>query len=202
MGNSTVGITGGIGSGKSVVSRILRCNGFEVYDCDSEAKFLMANDSKIKESLQNELGEEIYNKRGDINKKKLSSLIFSDKKIRDFVNSIVHKAVKEDILRRIKKSNGNFFFESAILFSSGLDQYCSSIWVIESPLKERIERVLKRDNLSISEIEKRIKSQENEFPEKDINKEIIIRNDDRHPMLSVILKLTNKFNNQIFSISC
>ena len=203
MEDKTIGVTGKIGSGKSVVSRVLRCNGFRVYDCDAEAKSIMTLNSIVKTSIQKKLGKNIYNSNGDLNRKLLASIIFSNEEIRCFINSIVHKAVKEDILRKRKEIKGLFFIESAILATGGLTDLCNQVWWISSPQKLIINRICKRDNFTLEEIDKRIKSQEKEF---DVIKQkkdcIILINDEHHPILGDILKMVGKYNNKSYFLSC
>lgn len=195
MIDKTTGITGGIGSGKSVVARVLRCNGFYVYDCDSEAKFIMAHDEVVKKALVNKLGDDIFldNK---LNKAKLSGLIFNNAEVRTAVNEIVHKAVRTDILNKRRDKSGHLFIESAILATGGLTDLCDEIWVIESSRKEREFRLAQRDKISIDEICKRIESQNKEMSLLKNNDVIIIKNESNHPMLTQILKLTDKYKPQ------
>lgn len=185
-----IGITGGIGSGKSIVARVLRCNGFSVYDCDSEAKRIMTKNPEVKEALIKELGAEIYLNTGEINRPLLSSHLFTDVQVRAKVNAIVHEAVKRDIKNKIERECGHLFIESAILFSSGIDKMCDKVWIVESPLEERIKRIEERDNLNNEDIKKRIKSQEREMEHLGNTDVIIIKNDGRHPVLPQIISLT------------
>ena len=199
----TIGITGGIGSGKSIVARVLRCNGFPVYDCDSEAKHIMNKNVAVKTSLKNRLGDDIYHKNGTLDRKKLSVLLFSNEEVRLYVNSLVHEAVRKDIAEKRNQIHGEFFIESAILATGGISPICDKIWVVTAPEPLRIERVKKRDKLSEQEIIGRIKTQERELALLDSNKEVWLENDDNHAMLSKILIMTNKFNhNQTYNISC
>lgn len=198
----TIGITGGIGAGKSVVSRVLRCNGFVVYDCDSEAKYLMVTDNSLKESLTKRLGKGIYLNNGELNKEKLADLIFNDSDIRNFVNGKVHTAVRNDILNKAKFLK-EFFIESAILATGGIAPYCEQIWVVTAPLEERISRVIRRDKTSTEEIERRILSQKKELELLKNEPVITLDNDNHHSLLKVILQLTKKFNNnQTYTIPC
>ena len=201
--NITIGITGGIGSGKSVIARILRCNGFIVYDCDSEARELMNSSLSLKNALKEKFGEDIYLPEGTLDRKKLASIIFYDAEEREYVNGIVHEAVRQDILKLRKEKPGYFFIEAAILGSGGLAPFCDSIWVVEAPLEERYERVKSRDTLSYEEIEKRIESQKKELTLLRNDNLIYIMNDGKHPVLPEVLKLTDKFiNNYSYFISC
>lgn len=190
----TICITGGIGAGKSVVSRVLRCNGFSVFDCDSEAKSLMTNDEDVKKALLNTLGIPVYLPDGQLDRKTLSSIIFSDEEKRKVVNQIVHKAVKDKIIYERQKTVGTFFIESAIPVTGGLDILCTNIWIVNSPMEERIKRVEKRDGLSRDEIKKRIASQQKELERIPKEKTIDLINDDTHPLLIKVLNLTNKYN--------
>ena len=203
MAINIIGITGGIGSGKSVVSRVLRCNGHQVYDCDSEAKRMMKHDFKIKDALIEKFGKEIYTENGDINRKLLSSIIFSNDNARNYVNSIVHKAVKEDIEKKIKKAFDSFFVESAILASSGLASICTCIWLIEADLNEKIKRIQIRDKSSEDDALKRIESQRNEENLLKNYNFISVINDNNHPLLPFILKETDNFYNlQTYLLTC
>lgn len=199
----TIGITGGIGAGKSVVSRILRCNGFFVYDCDSRAKFLMETDLDIIRDLKEGVGEDIYSPDNRIEKKLLADRMFSDLNVRRYVNSVVHAAVRKDIGRCRREIPGYLFIESAILASSGLDHICNSIWIVEASARKRMERVAKRSNLSASQIEKRMESQARELELLKGGSTIELLNDGNNPILGEILKLTDKFiNHQTYILPC
>lgn len=203
VNNKTIGITGGIGSGKSIVARILRCNGFSVYDCDSEAKYLMINDKNIKSSLQEKFGSKIYLSDGQLNKTLLSKYLFTDPEVRNFVNSIVHSAVRKDIKEKREKNEGIFFIESAILISGGISNICNEVWIVEAPMESKIRRIANRDNISYEEILQRIKSQEEELELTKNTDFIRIINDNKHPILPLILSLVDKINNkQIYKIIC
>lgn len=188
----TIGITGGIGAGKSVISRILRINGFEVYDCDSEAKKLMEQDNEVKEELIKKFGDNIYDESGKLNRKFLADIIFNDKSARDKVNSIVHKAVYKDIQNKRKKENRPFFIESAILGSSGLIDLCDFTLNIMASEESRLNRVISRDNLCDKDIKQRMDSQNRELDFIPPEKRIDILNDSNHPILKKIIDLIKK----------
>lgn len=157
-----IGITGGIGAGKSVVSRVLRCNGYEVYDCDSRAKELMEVSVDISDRLKERFGEECYDEDGHLNRPLLASRIFSSPVDREWVNGIVHSAVRRDI-EEWRLGRDIAFVESAILHTSGLDRICKYIWLVEAPEEIRIERVLKRGGISEKDLRARIRTQQSEF---------------------------------------
>lgn len=203
MENATIGIAGGIGAGKSVVSRVLRCNGFPVYDCDSEAKKLMVTNLEIRNSLKEKLGNDIYFPDGTLNRKNLAGKLFSNPDVRAFVNSVVHTAVIKDIKETRRHIQGLFFIESAILASSKLDRECDRIWLVEAPINERIRRVGIRDSIDSKEILKRIESQKEEISQLKSDKLVIMENNNHYPLLPLILRLTDKItNNQNYTVLC
>lgn len=184
-----IGITGGIGSGKSVVSRILRLNGERVYDCDSEARRLMESDPEVKDRLRSLLGEGAYTASGRLDRGYVASAIFSDSVLRDGVNRIVHAAVKEDFLRFVESSDRISFCESAILATSHLDELCGSIWLVTAPEQQRIERVRRRNGLPDEEILRRIESQRDEFKSLPAGKVVGIMNGDDDMILPRLQEL-------------
>ena len=106
----TIAIVGGIGSGKSVVSHILRLLGYDVYDCDSNAKLLMNTSTRIQSQLIDAFGSEVVSSNGEINRRRLSDIIFRDKTSLNTINGIVHPAVKEDINQRLSESKSKLYF--------------------------------------------------------------------------------------------
>lgn len=178
-------ITGGIGSGKSVVSRLCRLQGYRVYDCDREAKNLMVRDNNLRQELISLLGEDIYNSAGVINSARLSSVLFAEAGIREAVNSLVHKAVLDDVKSQGAKHEGIMLVEAAVA-STGLGRLADRIWLVEAPEDIRIERVMTRNSFSKEEIVKRIESQASEWERLDRSKTDIINNDGN---ASVILRI-------------
>lgn len=161
-----IGITGGIGSGKSVVSRILRLRGEAVYDCDLEAKRIMDESEEVLTALNERFGDKVCPVGGPINRKALSRHVFGNDEHRLWLNSLVHRLVRVDIIlwqNQFEKSGAStVFVESAILASSGLAAICDEIWIVTAPEEERIERVKGRDGLDEEDIRKRIESQKEE----------------------------------------
>lgn len=158
------GIAGGIGAGKSVVSRILRLRGFGVYDCDCRAKEIMDNDEEILSSLHSHFGESVVNiLQRKINRAELASIVFSIEEERLWLNELVHDAVRRDIMCWHKSAKGNIFVESAIIVESGLAGLCSEVWYVDASAEVRIARVLARNpELTLENIQARIRSQESE----------------------------------------
>lgn len=157
-----IGITGGIGSGKSYISELMRKKGIPVFDSDSEAKSLMIRDHKIISSLKALLGEDAYI-NGEINKPLMISYIFSSPENTEKINSIVHPRVKEEFISWSEEKNNEGYnivaIESAILFESGFDSIVDKIVTVHAPLETRISRVIKRDNTTREKVLDRIKSQ-------------------------------------------
>ena len=142
-----VGLTGGIGSGKSYIAQALAQRGFAVYDCDREAKRIISENKDIQAAIIDLLGEEafIYHQSSIIyNTEYVAKRVFADPKLLNELNKIVHPAVKEDILSRTHSLTPSFI-ESAILFESGLDQLCDKIVVVTAPEEVRIARTIARD---------------------------------------------------------
>lgn len=182
-------ITGGIGSGKSVVSQYLKLLGHYVYDCDSEAKKLMNTNKELQQKLRTTFGEEIIID-SKLNTTKLKSEVFNNKESLNKINSIVHPYVAEDIRQHIKEFKGDiFFYESAIPKTGKIDGLSDEIWLVTASLNKRIERVIKRNNISKEEVIKRINAQTQEyFDLKNVN-EII--NDEPFALMPQIRFLLN-----------
>ena len=191
-----IGITGGIGSGKSIVSRIVRCNGYNVYDCDSRAKKIMTENIKVKASLIEVLGKLAFLNDGTINSSLVSQMLFDSPVLRNKVNKIVHESVKEDFKLSLKGKDSLFFIESALLKSSGLEELCDYIWLIEAPENLRVSRVISRSKLKEEEIRKRMDSQIYEFSEFTKCKTINFLNDGVNPILPEIIKNINNLKNR------
>ncbi len=161
-----IAITGGIGCGKSVVSRVLRIRGFEVVDSDSHARSIMDTSKTIKERLRLEIHPASVDADGIIDRKLLADIVFADEEMLRRLNSIVHGEVLES-LREIAQSADSsvLFVESAILYSSGLDRIAAAEWNVECPDDIRIRRVMARNGLTRSQVVDRIESQKTERPQ-------------------------------------
>ena len=161
VSKSIVAIVGGIGSGKSLVSRVLRLLGYEVYDCDSRAKALMNTSPIIKRQLIDAFGEDVFTSDGTVNRQVLAQIIFSNKAALERVNAIVHPQVIADILRTADVvSQQPLFVETAIPHQSGIDGLAHSLWLVDAPIDVRIARVIARDGASRSQVVARINSQD------------------------------------------
>lgn len=156
-----IAITGGIGAGKSIVSAILRVAGYDVYDCDQRAKMLMNTSATIKNSLTHKFGHDIYTSEGNLNRTRLSDIIFNDHDALHYVNSIVHPAVRDDISHWAQEhQHGPLFVETAILKEGGLDTIVQEVWNVVAPVEVRISRVMKRNAISREKVIERINNQQ------------------------------------------
>jgi len=155
-----VGITGGIGSGKSYVARLFGQYGIPVYYADKEAKRLMNRDKNLKASIKQLLGSEAYHKNGRLNRASVASSIFNDKSLLKKVNALVHPAVKEDFFNWAENQKASYVLEeSAIIYENKLTPNFDKVILVIADKDIRIARVKQRDGLSNKQIESRIKNQ-------------------------------------------
>ena len=158
-----IGICGGIGSGKSVVSRLLRLKGQTVYDCDYEARILMESDAEIKCRIRDEISADVTDGEKAPDRRLLAEIVFSDEQARLTLNSIVHGAVRADLIRKAAAFAGDrFFVESALLAESGIADLCDAVWRVEADTDVRLAAIMRRDGCDLRQARMRIRSQEAE----------------------------------------
>lgn len=154
-----IGITGGIGSGKSTVCALFREQGVAVYDSDAEAKRLMAESADLRRRLIEAFGEECYNAEG-LDRKYLASKVFGCEEALQRLNSIVHPAVREDFRAWAERQRGSYVvLESAILFEAGFENEVDATLAVMAPLEERVRRTMARDGVERVQVMERIKHQ-------------------------------------------
>lgn len=154
-----VGVTGGIGSGKSLVCDMLHQRGVEVYNCDKRAKELMATDQVIAQRLVEHFGAEVFDE-GELNRAYLAERVFSNKEELEALNAIVHPRVIEDFSLWAEQQEGQYVvIESAILFEAGIDQIVDAVVAVMAPEDLRIERTVARDGVSREQVEERMRNQ-------------------------------------------
>lgn len=179
-----IGITGGIGSGKSYVSRLLTEHyGIPVYNTDSEAKRLMLSDEGIRRRLTALLGKEVYKSDGTLNKPLLANYLFADSCHAGQINAIVHPQVKADFLKWADLQTGCevVALESAILFESGFDNIVDKVVMVYAPVELRIRRVMLRDGTTEEKIRQRIVAQMDDKAKQE-RSDFIIFNDGSRPL--------------------
>lgn len=184
-----VGITGGIGSGKSVVSRLLRLMGYAVYDTDREAKRLMDSDPGILGALAEMAGEGVV-LDGHLNRGALADWMFRSREHTLMVNALVHPAVGRDFdawcLRR--QDEPLVFVESAILFDSGFDSHVDRSVTVTAPLEVRLERAMRRDGATRDQILGRIQRQMDESRRVKLSDHVLL-NDGKTSLVKGVMAL-------------
>lgn len=154
-----VGLTGGIGSGKTTVLKFFKELGAGVYIADIEAKKLMNESKDVKENVIALFGDEAYVKN-ELNRPFISNIVFKDKTKLEILNGIVHPALRSHFLNFVKNNTHKYvIYESAILFENNNSDFCNKIVLVTAPMEERIKRVLDRDKLTKEQIQDRIDNQ-------------------------------------------
>ncbi len=188
-----IAITGGIGSGKSVVARMVQVMGYQVYDCDSRAKALMTEDDDVRRQLMEAFGAETFLADGSLNRQHLSAVAFGNNESLSRLNGIVHPATANDMLQWGRKlADGGAqvaFVETALLRTAGLDRLMDEVWHVTAPASVRIPRVMARSGLTAQQVQDRIASQAAE--EAVAPGEHVIVNDGVSPILPQVIHLLN-----------
>ena len=193
----TIGITGGIGSGKSYVSALLQREfGIPVYDCDKEAKRLTVESEGIRQKLIELVGPEVFDGE-TLNKQRLADYLFSDPENASRVNAIIHPAVLKDfrLWAEKQKPKKMVALESAILFESGFNAFVDNVLFVDAPEEVRLQRAMRRDSAKEEQIKARMKMQQPEIHR--AQADYIIRNfkaDDT--------RLLEQLTNIIHKLSC
>jgi dephospho-CoA kinase len=189
-----VGVTGGIGSGKSTVCNIFRLLGVPIYEADLRAKALMISNTDLREAIIANFGKESYLKNGNINRAYMSEVVFSDESKTNLINSLVHPAVYDDYKKWVAHRNSHSYLvkEAALLFEAGSYKNLDKIIVVTAPVKKRIERILMRDHhRSEIQIQKIIDKQ---WPEEEKTRlaHFVIKNDNSHLLIPQVIKIHEK----------
>lgn len=188
-------ITGGIGSGKSVVSHMMNVLGVPVYDCDSSAKRLMVNDEFIVSELKRMFGEDCYEDDGTLNRQYIASCIFTDKQNIKRVNSLVHPAVKRDFEQWAELQGTDLVaVETAILYESGIVESVDKVLVVWAEKETAIRRTVERSGMSRSQV---ISRMENQMSVDDLLllSDYSLYNDGEEPLLPQVMNLIGQLKN-------
>ena len=160
-----IGLTGGIGSGKTTVAKFIEEMGFPVYYSDDRAKEIVNDDEVLKNNIKELLGEEAYDENGFYNRKYVSGIVFNDDEMRLQLNALIHPAVKIDFENWVENQNSEFVFkETALLFELKLHESCYKSLLVTADDNIRIKRVMDRDDKTYREVEAVMDKQ---MPEKD-----------------------------------
>ncbi|MEO5908994.1 MAG: dephospho-CoA kinase [Ginsengibacter sp.] len=187
-----IGLTGGIGSGKSTVAHIFNVLGIPVYSSDDASKRLMNEDEELKNNIIKAFGKETYS-NGKLNRNYLSKKAFSDRHNIELLNSLVHPATIKDALAWMGKQKAPYIIkEAALIFESGSDKFLDLIIGVKSPLSLRLERTMKRNNVTAEEVEARMKLQMNEDEKMSLCDHIIL-NDEQQMLIPQVLFLHEIF---------
>jgi dephospho-CoA kinase len=184
-----VAVTGGIGSGKSVVCEVFDKIGIAVFNADYWAKHIMNNNTDVVKQLKKLLGNDVYRQNGMLDRKKMAEIIFSDTFMLEKVNSIVHPVVRNEFQSwSTKQTSAYVIQEAAIIFENKQASTFDKIILVTAPEKTRIDRVTKRDRLKANDVQKRINNQLSDEIKKKKSDYIII-NDNIQLILPQILKI-------------
>ena len=186
-----IGLTGGIGSGKSTVAKIFETLGIPVYYADDAAKRLMNEDEELKSNIMRAFGSESY-KEGKLDRSHVAKLVFNDAEKLEKLNSLTHPVTIRDANHWMEKQTAPFVIkEAALLFESGANTQLDKIIGIYAPLETRISRVMKRDKVTREEVLKRINRQMNE-DEKMKLCDFVLINDESQMLVPQVMELCEK----------
>lgn len=189
-----VGITGGIGSGKTHICQLFEQLGVPVYNADERAKYLMNNDAQLKNKLIQAFGAKVFNEQG-LNRAFLAKMVFDDQVMLDKLNQIVHPAVAEDAKNwhQIHSDKAYTIKEAALLFETGSYKELDKTILVHADEHERVLRVMKRDKVSKEKVVARIK---NQLPDLDKmqHADFIINNDGKREVEKLVEKIHSYFS--------
>ena len=191
-----IGITGGIGSGKSTICKLFRLLDVPVYEADAEARILQDENDEIRKGLIELIGPSVYLQNGHLDRKHLASLIFSDKSLLEKVNQLIHPVVRAHYQHwlTINSHAPYILYEAAILFESGFYREMDEIILVTAPEAMRIERVVSRDKLTRDEVKNRIRNQWPEEKKRNLANHII-ENDNASLVIPRVVELDKRFRN-------
>jgi len=191
-----IGITGGIGSGKTTVCKVFEAIGIPIYYADDRAKYLMRKDKKLIASITELFGEEAYLKDGNLNRKYLAGIVFENKLMLKKLEALVHPAVHLDGEHWHKKQKKAPYTlrEAALLFENGSYKKLDKTITVYAPKKMRISRVMKRDKVTRKAVVARMKNQMLDREKRELAN-YVIKNDCKHPLIMQVLKIHKKIMN-------
>jgi len=191
-----LGITGGIGSGKTSVCRVFGVLGIPVFSADREARIIMESDERIIHGINVIAGKDIY-VNGKLDRMALASIIFNNRVLLEKVDSLVHPAVFDRFIKWIPLQPGLYvIMEAAIMFESGASKLVDRIAAITAPVEERIERIIERSSLTREQITERIDNQMDDA-ERVRRSDYVINNSENDMIIPAILKIHNEILNLI-----
>lgn len=186
-----IGLTGGIGSGKTTIANALRERGYEVYDTDHAAKAVLMT-SPVREQVEQLLGKEVYDANG-YRTDRVAAIVFANPDKLAALNAIVHPAVIRNLQQTYPDRTKTLFIETAILYESGMDALCDKVVAVIAPKTLRIERTMARDNKSREQVTARIKSQLSNCQLRH-RVDYVVENNGKQPIDKLVQKLIKRFS--------
>jgi dephospho-CoA kinase len=198
VGNRRVklGVTGGIGSGKTSVCRVFSVLGVPLFSADQEARFIMENDRSIMLSINSIAGKDLY-PGGSLDRMQLAAIIFNNKILLEKVNALVHPVVFDHYLKWEKKQTTPYtIMEAAILFESGASELVDRKLTVVAPVEERINRIIERNQMTREQIQERIRNQWDDEARIKLS-DYVIYNSDNEMIIPAVLKIHDDIVNFI-----
>ncbi len=185
-----VGITGGMGSGKTTICKVFELLGIPVFYADEESKKLLYNDSRLNNKISKLFGAAVLDKEGKIDKSKLAVVVFSNKEKLHQLNSVLHPAVGVRFEEWVKKHSDPQYIlkEAAILFESGANKQVDTVITVTAPIALKIQRAMHRGGITKEQVEQRMKNQISD-EEKIKRSQFVIHNDEMQLLIPQVLKI-------------
>ncbi len=181
-----VGITGGIGSGKTTAAKVFEKLGVPIYIADDKARMLTAENEQILSYIRETYGDEMFDDNGALNRKALGEAVFGNKERLDALNKVIHPLVAQDFKSWVAEQSFPYVLkEAAVLFESGTYTDCNYVILVVAPRESRIERVMKRSGLSREDIENRMQHQWSDEDKMALS-DFVIYNGDENDLISQI----------------
>ncbi len=183
-----IGLTGGIGSGKTTVAKVFEVLGIPVYYADDMAKRLMNQDGELKEQIKKHFGDSIY-AAGELNRKLLADIVFATPEKLQLLNSLVHPATLKDAADWMQKQTSPYCIkEAALIFESGAHQHLDHVIGVTAPAPLRMQRTMHRDGITREEVAARMDKQLDEIIKMKLC-DFVIKNDEQEMLLPQVLAL-------------
>jgi dephospho-CoA kinase len=191
-----IGLTGGIGSGKSTVARIFEVLGIPVYNADAASKKLMQENKELVAKIKNAFGEQAY-KDGILDRKYLAEIVFVNSEKLNLLNSLVHPATIKDAAEWMSKQSSPYSIkEAALIFESGSEKYLDYVIGVQAPLSLRLQRTIDRDHITIEQVKARMNHQMDEEQKMRLCNYVIV-NDEQELLIPQVLELHGKLISQL-----
>ena len=187
-----IGLTGGIGSGKTTVARIFSMLDVPVYNSDEAGRKITNEDPIVKRLIKDQFGSDLFDHNDNLNREKLSAIVFNDSKALAKLNAIIHPAVAQDFNTWCTNQSSPYVIkESAILFEHGLDKLLDGVIVVEAPDELRVRRVMHRNGITEEVVRKRIQQQ---LPQEELvyRADWVIHNNEDHLLIPQVLDIYSR----------